>query len=76
MKFNRKSIKNLGYFVNILHEDVDVTSQILGIRVSFRWRPIINDELKKTILEYAHPLQTELPLAVLMSNLNILEFRK
>lgn len=73
-KLNLKLDQRVGHTPSLNHGDVDVISKVLGLRVSFRWRPRINDELKKTILEFANPHPFEALHAVLMSKLHILAF--
>jgi hypothetical protein len=31
------------------HGDIEMTSRILRLRVSFKWQPLVNDELIKTL---------------------------
>jgi hypothetical protein len=35
------------------HGDIEVTSNILKLRVSFRWRPMINTTVTETIRQWA-----------------------
>lgn len=49
------------------HGDVDVDSDILGVRVSFKWRPIINDTVVEMIRHWAVANHTERPNWILLS---------
>ena len=37
------------------HEDRDVTSEALNLKMSFYWRPLANEELIKTFSEWNTP---------------------
>jgi hypothetical protein len=35
------------------HGDVDVDSNIMGLRISFKWRPVINDTVMEMIRQWS-----------------------
>ena len=39
----------------VWHEDRDVTSEALNLKMSFYWRPLANEELIKTFSEWNTP---------------------
>ncbi|KZS12727.1 Uncharacterized protein APZ42_022882 [Daphnia magna] len=49
------------------HGDVDVDSRVLGVRISFKWRPIINDTLIEMIHHWAIANHNERPNWILLS---------
>ncbi len=48
------------------HGDVDVKSKILGLQVSFKWRPLINKTVTDTIRQWVKGDQFEKPDLVIL----------
>lgn len=60
---------------DFIHEDVDFISDILGIRVSFYWRPLITNNLTDTLRLWVSPNETTRPFMIVLSmQLNIKNF--
>ena len=55
------------YVVPFHHGDVDVDSSVLGLRVSFKWRPIINDTVVEMVQNWT--ASDERPNLILLSNI-------
>ena len=66
MRMSRKSTATAKFK---FHEDRNMTSESLNLRVSFYWRPLANEELLKTFLDWNTPPYTSTPDYVLMGNL-------
>ncbi|KAK4010374.1 hypothetical protein OUZ56_019520 [Daphnia magna] len=49
------------------HGDIEITSDILGVRVSFKWRPLINDNVTETIRQWAITDSPERPYWIFLS---------
>lgn len=45
----------------IYHGDIEVTSEILKLRVSFKWRPFVDDNVTETMRFWAFSDQNEQP---------------
>ncbi|KAI9559233.1 hypothetical protein GHT06_016022 [Daphnia sinensis] len=52
---------------NAYHNDIEITSQVLGLRLSFKWRPLINDSVIKMLRRWANPYETERPHLIFLS---------
>jgi hypothetical protein len=50
-----------------LHENMEFTSDILGIRVSFLWQPLINKNVINIVREWISYNLSERPYVILMS---------
>ena len=57
-----RTAKGLYYF----HEDRNVTSQLLNLRISFHWRAAVDDELVKTFREWNTPPYDATPDYIVM----------
>jgi hypothetical protein len=51
------------------HGDIDVTSDILKLHVSFKWQPIINGKIFRTIRQWATDSQSERPHLIFLGNI-------
>ncbi|XP_045031977.1 N-acetylneuraminate 9-O-acetyltransferase-like [Daphnia magna] len=51
---------------NAYHENIEITSQVLGLRLSFKWLPLIDDDLIETIRRWAIN-ETERPHLIFLS---------
>ncbi len=60
------------------HGDVEVKSKILKLRVSFKWRPIINYTIVETLRHWTNYNQIEPPNLIFLGNylLRYLQNRK
>lgn len=52
---------------NAYHAEIEITSQILGLKLSFRWQPLINDNVIKTMRRWADSYETERPHLIFLS---------
>ena len=54
------------HFTGAFHSDVDVDSEILNIRISFRWRPLLSEPVAQELGKLS--FQTPTPVFVLIGN--------
>ncbi len=47
--------------------DVEVTSKILGLRLSFKWQPFLNDNVVKLVRQWANSTPSGRPSFILLS---------
>ncbi|XP_046639465.1 uncharacterized protein LOC124320652 [Daphnia pulicaria] len=50
----------------VYHGDMEVTSDIMRLRLSFQWRPLINDSVIDTIRQWATYSQTDRPDLIIL----------
>lgn len=53
------------------HGDVDVDSSILSLRVSFKWRHLINDDAIRVMYQWVASEQTERPNLIFLGKQTI-----
>jgi hypothetical protein len=53
------------------HGDIEVTSNILRLRLSFQWRPLITDTVINTVRQWATDSQTDPPNLILLGKIFI-----
>jgi hypothetical protein len=49
------------------HYDIDVTSRILRLRVSFKWRPLMDSNVTETLRQWTTLKATERPCLIILS---------
>jgi hypothetical protein len=50
----------------IYHGNMEVTSEILKLRISFQWQPLINDTIIDTIRQWASDSQADRPKLIFL----------
>jgi hypothetical protein len=53
----------------VYHGDMEVTSDIMRLRLSFQWRPLINDSVIDTIRQWATYSQTDRPDLIILGEI-------
>lgn len=61
----RKPIQNSPSF----HDEMEITSNILKLRLSYKWRPLIDDNVTETIRRWATFDPIERPHLLFLSNI-------
>jgi hypothetical protein len=51
-----------------IHGDIDVVSAVLNLRISYRWRPILNDGMQRELDRLAREITEENPVFIILGN--------
>ena len=48
-----------------IHGDIDVVSALLNLRISYRWRPMLNDDMQRELVRLSGEISEEKPLFII-----------
>ncbi len=52
----------------VYHGDMEVISKLLGLRITFRWQPVVDDMVIELIRLWATDDETDPPFLLVLSN--------